>query len=73
MKTKQVKIFEQGNGLPEAGDFCMGGGQLYQVVSMDSRIQTGDVRGNWVYATVSQVPFHACEEADQHTARVDDR
>lgn len=63
-------IYEQGNGLPEAGDYCAGGGYLYRVESVDGRIQTDSAIGNYVLATVSQADWEDCEEADEHTAYV---
>lgn len=64
-------IYEQGNGLPSAGDYCSDGDHLFRVDSIDSRVQTGQLRGNCVAATVTQVPWTACDEADQHTAVVE--
>lgn len=63
-------IIEQGNGLPSAGDYCAGEGQLWLVESIDSRIQTGDPAGNYVYATVSPADWDDCPEGDEHTAMV---
>lgn len=63
-------IYEQGNGLPEAGDYCAGEGLLWLVESIDSRIQTGDTCGNYVYATVTEADWSDCPEDEEHTARV---
>jgi hypothetical protein len=63
-------IYEQGNGLPEAGDYCSGMGRLWLIESIDSRIQTGSAAGNWVEATVSEVDYDDCAEEDEHTALV---
>lgn len=63
-------IYEQGNGLPEEGDYCGGEGCLWLVESIDSRIQTGDPSGNYVYATVTEADWADCSEGDEHTARV---
>lgn len=63
-------IYEQGNGLPDEGDYCSGASALWRVVSIDSRIQTDSPRGNYVYATVEQVDWGDCSEADEHSARV---
>ena len=63
-------IYEQGNGLPEAGDYCGGEGRLWLIESIDSRIQTGDPAGNYVYATVTEADWDDCSEGDEHTARV---
>ncbi|HEU4580914.1 MAG TPA: hypothetical protein VFS67_21795 [Polyangiaceae bacterium] len=65
-----ARIYEQGNGLPSEGDYCAGEGCLWQVESIDSRIQTGDPDGNWVYATVTAADWTDCDEGDEHTARV---
>lgn len=64
------RIYEQGNGLPAEGDYCAGHGQLWLVESIDSRIQTGDPAGNYVYATVSEADWEDCPEDEEHTARV---
>lgn len=69
-KTKAT-IYEQGNGFPDAGGYASDGDYLFQIVTIDGRIQTSGQRGNWVSATVRQVPWDACTEDDQHTARVD--
>lgn len=66
-----ARIYEQGNGLPAEGDYCAGEGCLWLVESIDSRIQTGDASGNWVYATVSEADWSDCTEDDEHTARVE--
>lgn len=63
-------LYEQGNGLPHEGDYASDGDYLYEIVSIDGRIQTDSPRGNYVSATVRRVPWDACPEADQHTARV---
>lgn len=66
----KAAIYEQGNGLPEPGDYCGGQGQLWLVESIDSRIHTGDPQGNWVWATVSEADWDDCRESEEHTARV---
>lgn len=66
-----VRIYEQGNGFPAAGDYCAGEGCLWLVKSIDSHIRTGDPSGNWVYATVSEADWSDCPEGDEHTARVE--
>jgi hypothetical protein len=63
-------IFEQGNGLPDAGDYCTDSDYLYRVQSIDSRIHLGDRRGNYVHAQVERVKWDACTQEDQHTAIV---
>ena len=65
-----ARIYEQGNGLPTEGDYCGGEGCLWLVESIDSRIQTGDPAGNWVYATVTEADWDDCPEDCEHTARV---
>jgi hypothetical protein len=65
-----ARIYEQGNGLPSEGDYCLGEGLLWLIESIDSRIQTGDAAGNYVYATVSEADWEDCSEGDKHTARV---
>lgn len=39
----QIKatVYECGNGFPDAGDYVPGDGQLYRIVSLGSRIETG--------------------------------
>lgn len=71
MGKAKATIYEQGNGFPDAGDYASDGDTLFQIVTIDGRIQTGSPRGNYVSATVRQVPWDACTEDDQHTARVD--
>lgn len=68
--TINATIYEQGNGLPQAGDYCGGEGCLWLIESIDSRIHTGDPRGNYVYATVSEADWDDCDEGDEHTALV---
>lgn len=63
-------IYEQGNGFTSEGDYCGGEGLLWLVESIDSRIQTGDPAGNYVYATVVDADWDDCSEGDEHTARV---
>ena len=64
-------IIEQGNGLPDAGEYCSGGGSLYRVIRT-SRIHTGDRpgAGNYVYAEVELADYADCSEEDEHTALV---
>jgi hypothetical protein len=66
----KATIYEQGNGLPDVGDYCGGGGYLYRVISIDSRIQTGNARGNYVHATVELADWEDCSEENEHTALV---
>jgi hypothetical protein len=66
----RAKIIEQGNGLPEVGDYCSGNCQLYLIESIDSRIQTDDARGNYFFATVEEADYEDCPEEDEHTALV---
>lgn len=63
-------VYEQGNGLPEVGDYCAGSGSLYLIESVDSRVQTDSPRGNYVYATVTVADWCECAEDDEHTALV---
>ena len=70
----QAIIYEQGNGLPVAGDYASDGDQLYLIESIDSRIQTDSPRGNYVYATVEPVEpveWDECDESDEHSALVE--
>jgi len=67
--TKAI-VIEQGNGLPDVGDYCSGDGQLWLIESIDSRIQTDSAMGNYVYATVSGADYSECNESAEHTARV---
>jgi hypothetical protein len=69
--TIRATIYEAGNGLPDAGDYVPGDdGNLYRVVSTDSRIQTGSPGvGNHVAATVELADWSDCDEDDQHPSR----
>jgi len=66
----KARVYEQGNGLPDVGDYCAGGGHLYLIESIDSRIQTDSAQGNYFFATVSEADWSDCSEADEHTALV---
>jgi hypothetical protein len=68
--TIKATIYEQGNGLPDVDHYCAGEGRLWRLESIDSRILTGDPRGNYMFATVSEVDWSDCSEGDEHTARV---
>ena len=68
--SQKATIYEQGNGLPEKGDYCGGEGYLWLIESIDSRIQTGDPQGNHVLATVSLADWSDCPEGEEHSARV---
>jgi len=68
MAEYNATIEEQGNGFPDVGDYCEGEGQLWHVLEMASRIQTGDT--NYVYARVESADYADCDESDVHTARV---
>jgi hypothetical protein len=70
--TVECTIIENGNGLPDVGDYVPGtDGELYQVAAMSGTIHTGPPgHGNYVHATVA----HACwdevdEDEEIHTAR----
>lgn len=69
--TIAATIHERGNGLPEAGDYVPGDdGELYEVVTIDGRIQTGGSgRGNWVDATVRPADWDDCDEDDVFPAQ----
>lgn len=67
--TKAI-IIEQGNGLPEVGDYCSGEGQLWLIESIDSRIQTDGHSGHYVHATVTAADYSDCSEENEHTALV---
>lgn len=63
-------IYEQGNGLPDVGDYVSDGDDLFEIITIAGNIQTDSPRGNYVGATVKRVAWDACAEEDQHTARV---
>jgi len=65
--VSNATIYEQGNGLPEVGDYVGGRGYLYRIESIDSRIETS-ARGNCVRATVVDADWDDCSEEDEHTA-----
>ena len=60
----QATITERGNGFPAAGDYVPGDdGELYRVVGIGSRIQTGRAgQGNWVTAEVELASWSDCDE-----------
>lgn len=63
-------IKEQGNGMPDVGDYIAGsGGSLYRIVSM-GRLEAGAYPGTpyWCHGTVERVEWDACTEDEQHTA-----
>jgi len=64
MGTLEARIYEQGNGLPVAGDYCWGAGVLYRVEWVGAWVQ------NSVYATVREADLSECAEGDEHTAYV---
>lgn len=66
-----ANIFEQGNGFPYVGEYVAGDGQLYRVLTIGTRIHTGDRRGNYVTVQVEEVDWSDCEESDEHSALVE--
>lgn len=70
-------ITEAGNGFPEAGDYVSGDdGNLYRVITHDSRIQTGQSpgAGNWIRAIVELADWDDVESDDDvfpASARID--
>lgn len=71
----QAKIFDRGDGLPRAGDYCSGDDpdgalQLYRVESIGPG-PVGDPRGRWVYAAVTPVRHSACPESAEHSALIE--
>lgn len=71
MSYEICTINECGNGLPDVGDYVPGNdGNLYRVVSLDSRIQTGRPgQGNWIRATVELADWDDCDEGDESDAQ----
>lgn len=71
MAKYNSRVIEQGNGLPDVGDYCSGAGSLWRIVSM-SRIHTGNSpgAGNYVYAEVEPADYEDCAEEDEHSALV---
>ena len=65
----KATIEEYGNGLPVAGDYVPGGGYLYRVVSIDSRIQINAHGGHYVHATVEEADWDDCPEGSEFAAR----
>lgn len=58
-------IVEQGNGLPDRGLYVSGDdGDLYEIVEIDTRIQTGAApgQGNWCNAHVERAEWDDVEE-----------
>jgi len=70
--SMKATIEERGNGFPTAGDYVPGDGQLYRVVSIDTRIETGSAAGcaNWVRATVEEAEWDDCPEGEEYPASV---
>lgn len=66
-----ANIVEQGNGFPSVGDYVVGEGQLYRVLSTGSRIHTDGRRGNYVTARVEEADWSDCPEGDEHSAMVE--
>lgn len=66
----RARVHEQGNGLPEVGDYCGGWGQLYRIISRGGPIQTGHALGNWAYYLAVPADWSECPEGAEHTACV---
>jgi hypothetical protein len=65
----QARIYEQGNGFPDTGDFVPGDGVLYLVTGESfGPIQTGDSRGNWLGVSVEEADWADCDEESVFTA-----
>lgn len=65
-------IRERGNGLPTAGDYVPGNGELYRVVRVVGQIHTGQAgEGNWVRAEVELADWDDCAEEDEFRASVE--
>lgn len=63
--TWNAEIVEQGNGLPDAGLYVAGDdGQLYQIIKIESRINTGRApgQGNWCRAAVTLADWSDVDE-----------
>lgn len=61
-----AKIIEQGNGLPDCGDYVTGDdGELYVIIRIEDRINTGHHPGdgNWCRARVLPVDWDNVDEA----------
>jgi hypothetical protein len=69
-ETTEVRIVEQGNGLPDVGDYVPGpDGELYRVVAFhDGYIQTGrwPGEGDWIRAHVVRAALDDCAEGEEH-------
>lgn len=65
-------ISERGNGFPSAGDYVPGDdGELYQVLSIGSRIHTepgGSGGANWVTAQVELADWSDCDNSAEFPA-----
>lgn len=70
MTNLNAKIFEMGNGFPSEGGILMdNAGGVYRLAETDGRIHTGDLRGNFIFATLEESdsdsePFEARVEID---------
>ena len=59
----EMKLIEDGNGLPSAGDYVQGDDGLYHIISVSNGIFTGRPgEGNWSYCEAVPVDWSACEE-----------
>lgn len=66
-------IEEQGNGLPDEGDYVIHSksGSLYRVVSFEGRIFTGPPgSGNRIHAILAPADWDDCPEGEESDCKV---
>lgn len=68
--TKTVTIHEQGNGFPGEGDILLLDGSPVRIVSLETTIHTGDLRGNYIHAEVEDAEWPETDD-DVFAARVE--
>lgn len=66
----QARIYEQGNGFPDTGDFIAGRGDwdggVFVVTGVSTGpIQTGDERGNWLLVEVEEADWFDILEGNE--------
>jgi hypothetical protein len=71
--TKEVKVFEAGNGFPSTGDYVQYNGEPYRVESLVNCIHTSRPGvGNYMYSTISPVDWADIEEEDVFPVTVEE-
>lgn len=66
----EARVYEQGNGWPSPGDYCVGNGVLYRIASQLGRICVGDRLGNWAPCIAVTADWSECPPDGPHSALV---